>query len=491
MAAQDNETSAGLCPPNAAGLFYPAAREHLSQAIRGFLAGGLRPAGGAPAAALIVPHAGYVYSGRIAGRAYACVDGMDIERVVVLAPSHGAAFPGLGVGLFRAFQTPLGDLPVDVPLCQELVRAGVCTSQPEAFRGEHAVEVQLPFLQTVCPTARLVPLLCGDLRPDDTEALAAGLADVVPRAGTLWVVSSDFTHYGAAFGYVPFTQDALARVEQLDRGVIETILRRDRPALLEYLRSTGATVCGADAMAILLALLPRLGSAWDSCLLEYTQSGRLEHDDRHSVGYAAIAFSSPAAASQARHSWQPGAAAGLTLVHLARAALAAEVLGQTCPPPPRETLPADLTRPGASFVSLHIAGKLRGCMGSIEARQPLYLDVIENALSAGFQDPRFQPIAAQEITHLDLEVSVLSALRRIADPTQFEVGRHGILLRRGPCQALYLPQVATEQGWNRQEALDHLCRKAGLPVGAWRQGAEFQVFEACVFRGGRDEPRGG
>lgn len=475
----------GVCLPQAAGRFYPAARAALSQAVQELLAGHPQAADGAPVTALIVPHAGYTYSGRIAGRGYARVDGAGIERVVVLAPSHYGAFRGLGVGCFRAFRTPLGDLPVDTAIGAALAHGGHgCAGHAEAFVGEHAIEVQLPFLQTVCPAATLVPLLCGEIQPEEVDVIAARLAAVVPHEGTLWVVSSDFTHFGKDFGYVPFTRDALARVEQLDRGVIETIRRRDAAALREYLRATGATICGADAIAILLSLLPRLGPAGETRLLEYTQSGHLAHDDTHSVGYAAIAFCRPSV-DRAATAWQPSAAAGETLLRLAREALVAAVLGQPLPPPAPGALPADLTRPGAAFVSLHVDGVLRGCMGSLEAEQPLYLDVIDNALNAGFRDPRFPPLQAAELARLGLEVSVLSALRPLAEPTHFEVGRHGLLLRRGQQRAVYLPQVATEQGWDRQTTFEHLCRKANLPAGAWRQGATFQVFEACVFRDGR------
>ena len=125
MAVHGTEAPGDVCPPQAAGRFYPASREHLSQALQGFLAGSQRPVGSGPAVALVVPHAGYTYSGRIAGRAYACVDGTRVERAVVLAPSHSAAFRGLGVGLFRAFRTPLGDLPVDAAVCGLLLAAQI------------------------------------------------------------------------------------------------------------------------------------------------------------------------------------------------------------------------------------------------------------------------------------------------------------------------------------------------------------------------------
>lgn len=485
MAAQDAAAPNDICPSSAAGRFYPASPAHLERAVRGFLAGGQRAGGEDRTVALVVPHAGYAYSGPIAGRGYAGVDGASIERVIVLAPSHGVAFRGVAVAPFRAFRTPLGDLPVDMGTCAELAQGGAgCSLGAEAFLGEHAVEVHLPFLQTVCPAARLVPLLCGTVQPDEPDAIAARLAAVVPQPGTLWVVSSDFTHYGAEFGYVPFTQDALARVEQLDRGAIAAILRQDAAALREYLAATGATICGAAAIGILLAVLRRAGTPHAARLLEYSQSGRLEHDDTHSVGYAAIAFSRPAS-GPADTAWQPSAAAGAALLRLAREALGAAILGRPFPSPAPDQLPAGLTRLGAAFVSLRVDGTRRGCMGSLEAERPLYLDVINNALDAAFRDPRFAPLQAAELARLSLEVSVLSALRPIADPTHFEGGRQGLLLRRGQHRAVYLPQVASEPGGDWQATLEHLCRKANLPTGAWRQGATFQVFEACVFSEGR------
>ncbi len=482
MVVEGEAAQGGVCPPCAAGLFYPAAAARLEAALRDCLANTPpRPAGLGPAAALIVPHAALAYSGHVAGQAYTCVAGRQVERVVVLAPAHRAAFRGLALGTFRAFRTPLGDMAVDAAVCEELLRGGRgLTARRDVFRGEHSIEVQLPFLQTVCPAARLVPILCGDLGEEDIVPLAKALQTGVPAAGTLWVVSSDFTHFGPDFGYMPFTRDVLNRIEQLDRGAIGAVLRRDARAWREYVRSTGATICGADAIGLLLRLVQALGPEWVPRLLDYTQSGRLAHDETHSVGYAAIAFFRPATVADVGP-WRPSAAAGETLLRLAREALAAEVHGQPYTPPDATAVPPDVSAPGASFVTLHCHGALRGCMGSLEPHQPLYLDVVDNALNAGFRDPRFEPVMPAEWSAVRIEVSVLSPLHGLTDPRQIELGRHGIQLRRGQRSAVYLPQVASEQGWDLEATLSHLSAKAGLAAGAWRQGAEFEVFETCVF----------
>ncbi len=140
----------------------------------------------------------------------------------------------------------------------------------------------------------------------------------------------------------------------------------------------------------------------------------------------------------------------------------------------------ELARPAGAFVTLHEAGALRGCIGTFQADRPLYRNVAEMARAAAFEDPRFPPLRPEEFGRIDLEISVLSPMRR-ARPEEVEVGRHGVYIVHGLHRGVLLPQVAVEQGWDRETFLDHTCLKAGLPPGAWRHGAEVYVFEAEVF----------
>jgi len=143
---------------------------------------------------------------------------------------------------------------------------------------------------------------------------------------------------------------------------------------------------------------------------------------------------------------------------------------------------AALLRPGAAFVTLRREGELRGCIGQILPTGPLWESVRENAVAAAVRDPRFPPVREEELSGLDLEVSVLTEPRPVASPEAFEPGRHGVILELHGRRALFLPQVAPEQGWDRAQTLAALCRKAGLPAGAWRDpAAKLFVFEARVY----------
>ncbi|MBI5017120.1 MAG: AmmeMemoRadiSam system protein A [Deltaproteobacteria bacterium] len=166
------------------------------------------------------------------------------------------------------------------------------------------------------------------------------------------------------------------------------------------------------------------------------------------------------------------------LLGLARATIAATLEGRCA----REIDPSpELEQPAAAFVSLHKGGRLRGCIGTLEARGPLHCAVAEMARSAAFHDPRFPPLRAEELDAVDLEISVLSPLRRIADPAEVEVGRHGLWIVQGGRRGVLLPQVPTTCGWDRETFLAQTCGKAGLPPDAWKKGAELYVFEAEVF----------
>ena len=135
-----------------------------------------------------------------------------------------------------------------------------------------------------------------------------------------------------------------------------------------------------------------------------------------------------------------------------------------------------------AFVTLHKHGQLRGCIGYIEGIKPLYLTIIDMAEAAAFNDPRFPPVQADEVDDLDIEISVLTPLRRVEDIREIEVGKHGILLRRGIYQGLLLPQVATEYGWDRETFLDQTCLKAGMPPGCWKDSeTEIYIFSADIF----------
>lgn len=475
-----------------AGQFYPAEPERLRTMLAHFL-DSRPPSPPGEVRALIVPHAGYPCSGATAGEAYALLRGRTgLRRAVLVAPAHRLSFRGLSLGNYSALCTPLGEVAVDTALCAELAAAHPLFScRMDAHADEHALEVQLPFLQMVQPRLPVVPLVCGDLDVGELRTLGRAVAPLLWNPETLWIISSDFTHFGEAFGYVPFRRDVSRRVEELDSGAIERIRSLDLDGFWDYLARTGATICGHVPIGLLLATLEPQRDRLAGRMLAYTTSSRLTHDEEHSVSYAALAIHEagcPAAAGAPAA--EAGPAGGLTsaaravLLQLARDAIATGAARHRAPDPDPATLPAELRAVGAAFVTLRRNGVLRGCIGSLEATEPLYQDVMRNARNAAFHDPRFLPLAADELATLELEISVLTPPRPIESPAEFVLGRHGIILEKGGAGAVFLPQVAPEQGWDKETTLAHLAAKAGLKPNAWRRGATFHVFEAIVFGDG-------
>ena len=393
----------------------------------------------------------------------------------------------VSVGAYDAFATPLGDVPVDVAACRGLAAGcALVTSRTDAHASEHALEVQLPFIQTVLPAARLVPMVCGQLDLAQVREVATALVQDLWQNNTLWVVSTDFTHFGSSFRYTPFHDEVPRRLEELDQGAIDCIRRQDCQAFWDYVERTQTTICGRVPIAILLAALEQVGGT-ECALLEYTTSGRLSGDFSHSVSYAALAVTEPGEdGPQAEESEETGmvlnASDRKVLLALARDTIATALRGETLDEPSPGGLPDVLTIDAACFVTLHTnKGRLRGCIGHLEASEPLFQNVINNARSAAFRDYRFSPLTEAEFDDIDIEISVLTPSCRIPGIDSFELGRHGIILTKGGARAVFLPQVAPEQKWDKETTLRHLAMKAGLGSDAWREGAELAVFEAIVF----------
>ncbi len=484
-------------PSVLSGSWFPGDPRRLERTVQQYLAAAIpadRPRG-RPALA-VVPHAGYAYSGPTAGRLYGLLAGLDYAQVFVLAPSHRVHLDRIALSGVEAFATPLGQVPLAQEVIERLAAEPDYEVDEAAHAAEHAVEIQLPFLQRALgPGLRIVPLLVPPLPPERRRRAAAALAPWC-TPDSLFVVSTDFTHYGAAYGYVPFRSEVPERLRELDGGAIDCIRARDPDALLAYGERTGITMCGLHAAA--LALSAPLPAAGEVALVDYSRSGDRERDYTLSVSYAALLACGPdvagdaGGASRRREAAAPPAA-GLAredrqlLLDLARRVVEAVAAGRT-PPTPEEvararggTLSPRLRERCGAFVTLTLGGALRGCIGYIEGIEPLAAAVAANAAAAARRDPRFPPVRPDEVPLLHLEISVLTPLHSVSGPADIEIGRHGILLRKGGAQAVFLPQVAVEQGWDRDTTLTHLALKAGLPPEGWRQGARFQVFEADVF----------
>lgn len=464
--------------PILAGTWYPAAPEALRQMIEGFLRRVPPSAPPGQLVAIIAPHAGYEYSGQVAAHAYKLLEQERIPTVIVIAPSHQARFAGVSVYDRGGFRTPLGVMPLDQDLIAALgKRDPRLRFIPEAHAKEHALEIQVPFLQTVLPDARLVPLVMGDQELTTCQWLGEALTDCIGDKPVLLVASSDLSHFHPS-----------EQARQLDQVVLDRVTAFDPEGLLQNLESRRCEACGGGPMATVMMAARRLGAARSKVLVA-ANSGDVTGDRSRVVGYMAAAFWRDAGSSERSSPTGPpkvGVDLGLNteekaLLHkIARDRIEAKLLGTPSPAP--DKLPAGLKQMRGAFVTLKKHGELRGCIGHLAADRPLAEVVAEMALAAAFRDPRFSPVTANERKDLEIEISVLTPFRKITDVEEIQVGKHGLLIKRGAASGLLLPQVATDYGWDRTTFLEHTCHKAGLPKRAWKdKDTEIYTFSADVF----------
>ncbi len=502
-------TTAGVRRSAIAGSWYPGspslAAAEVTRMLRAAAAAAPAPAG--KPIALVVPHAGWRYSGPAAAAAFRTVKRGEFTRVVVVAPSHHAGFSGFSLSNATAYRTPLGDIPLDREAIRALDDGRLARFVPGAEDEEHAVEIELPFLQQALGSFTLVPILAGGTDPEQERAFAAKLA-TLHDGKTLFVFSTDFTHYGPRFGYAPYGRSApvaRAKIQQLQDTAVAALARVDAEAFRRHLDLTDDTICGRHGLATMAELLRKIAPKAQGVLLaEYASIDLPGMADDNSVSYAAMAFYDPPvppprvegvpAAPPVAPPTAPPLDADLSarLVKLARAAITSELRGtddverELAALPPRP----ELDRMQGVFVTLsrtdpqEIArlGKLRGCIGQVLPAYPLHQAVVVAAVNAALEDPRFTPVAAGELDRLAVEVTVLSVPRPVASWKEIQLGRHGILLDQNGRRAVFLPQVPGEQGWTLEETLEHLARKAGLDGAAWRDpSTKFSVFEGQVI----------
>jgi len=418
----------------------------------------------------VVPHAGPAYSGTVAAAVYRSLAEEPPGHVVVLGFPHRGGLSGVALPDADWVATPLGE----VRLAREFAAGFPLVDEERVC--DHSFEIQLPFLQKAAPEARVTALYVGSMDAAERAAAADRLA-AAWRPGVVFVASSDFTHYGRGFGHVPFPPEDAAggRLRELDSECIEAAGSVNADLFLKELGERRATVCGFDPVALLLETLRRLeGEGLYQSQLDYQTSGEITGDFRHSVSYAALGY-------YPRAAFDLDEADREALLDSAR-----ETLDRLRGTGQREAVPARngsvaLTARRGVFVTLRQGDELLGCIGNTSGRGPLAKDVADLALSAALDDPRFRPAAKTE-GPIDIEISLLTPLRRIADRAGFCAGRHGALLKLGSHAGLLLPQVASERGWNADEFLRTLARKSRLgPEALENPRARLYRFEAQVF----------
>ena len=473
-----------------AGGFYPANPKILAQTVDEYLRLATPPEIKEPIRAIMVPHAGYVYSGPVAAYAYKELEGRDIKTVILIGNSHRHYFDGIAVYAKGAFETPLGLVPVDETFTAKLLAADpAIVDRPDIHEGDHVLEVQLPFLQRVLKDFKIVPILFSG----DSPELARKLAGILPpflNDRTLIVASTDMSHYP------PYADAVTADKKTLDAiltGKMEDFDATLRTLASENVPQAETFLCSPSGVRVALLIAQSSGDL-KPVLLRYGNSGdSLMGDKNRVVGYGAIAF-------VAKQSTIPAAPPPLTeekkstaneqgmtsrekeeLLKIARSTVESYV--QTGKVPVFSPTSPALQQPRGAFVTLKENGQLRGCIGRFEPSEPLYKIIQQMAVSAASQDPRFRPVSADELEKLEYEISVLSPLRKIGTASEIELGKHGVQVSKGFHHGVFLPQVATETGWSKEEFLGELCsQKAGLPRDCWKDpGVDLQVFTADVF----------
>jgi len=465
-----------------AGTWYSAEPNVLRAEIAGYFEKAqVEP--GADIVGLILPHAGYAYSGPTAAHGVKSL-ARTYKRVVVVGPTHRLPMEDvLSVPRATHYETPLGQVPLDTEFIDRLLEHPLFQNVPSAHQGEHSVQIEVPLLQYKLGDFKLVPIVAGQCSNETVARVGRILAGLMDK-DTLLVASSDFVHYGPNYRYVPFTDNLPENIKKLDMGAYEFIAKIDAAGLLDYKRRTGATICGCVPVAILLSALSPDAKADLVC---YTTSGELTGDYANSVSYLAVTFNG--AWTDAEGVGSPPRSEGLTkqdkknLLLLARKTIRYGLDHQRAPQ--SSDLDVGVSEamkvPRAAFVTLKKHGQLRGCIGDIFPQRPLYKSVIGNAVYAAFADRRFRPLREEEFDEIEIEISALTVPQAVASPHEIRIGTDGMVLRKDGRSAVFLPQVAPEQGWDLETTLEQLSQKAGLPADAWQEGASFEVFQADVF----------
>ena len=471
--------------PNVAGAFYPDNPQELSLMIDGFIENAKPEPVEGEIFALISPHAGYGFSGQVAAYGYKLIKNKSYKTVIVLSPSHQYGFSGVSIYPEGKFRTPLGDLEIDKEFTQKLLHKDKdIFFEPLAFQKEHAVEVQLPFLQKVLSGFKIVPIVMGDSPLSTCQKLANLLKEAIGnRKDVLVVVSTDMYH-----GY------DYQETEMIDNLTLAYLKNMDYQGLYYGLREGKLALCGGFPVVSTIILAKDLGHN-KLKVLDYTNSAIVTGKKIKgiwTVGYTScvIDASTPLGINPERSrgvDQEKGETVMLNknqrkrLLEIARSSIEAYLkTGKKLEV--TETDPILLKEMGA-FVTLHEHGDLRGCIGSLIGSQPLYLTVRDMAVEAATGDPRFPTVELNELKDIGIEISALSPLERIDSADKIQLGIHGVLVRRGFRSGVFLPQVATETGWSKEEFLSNLCaHKAGLSPDAWKdKSTEIYIFTAEVF----------
>lgn len=460
-------------------MFYPANPVDLAKDIAGYFSQAKKLALPGPVRAVIAPHAGYMYSGQVAADAYKQVEGEQYDSVVVVAPFHGF-FKGVSVYSGDGYQTPLGVIEIDSKLSAVMsekhptIYASTVGHTGSGGRGEHSLEVQLPFLQTVLGKFRLVAMVMGDQEDSTIRATAEVLTATLKDKNVLMVASSDMSH---------FYSENVAR--KMDKAFETALASFDTSRIIDVVARGKSEACGFGPVTAVVEAMKRIGGQ-EVKIVSYDTSGSKTGDFSEVVGYLSAVITGKKEIPKEKAAMGTPRAQKRThynkeekeyLLDLARRSVEARARGQKADIP--ECPSSYLEEKRGAFVTITKGGLLRGCIGLVHAKEPLVDAVAEMAVAAAFEDPRFPPVTGDELADLEYEISVMSPLSLVTDIDSIVVGRDGLMIRLDMHSGLLLPQVATENNWDRITFLEQTCLKAGLPKNSYKD-RQTQIYKFTV-----------
>lgn len=462
--------------PVVAGQFYPGSSEALKASLHKLFSSAIMSQNDDPVRALLVPHAGYEFSGNVAAEGYRQLSDLgQYDNIFILASSHRVSLGKASVYSVGNYLTPLGELVVNKKIVDELMKNTCIGYYPSAHSEEHSIEVQLPFLQFFGKVPPIIPIVLASQVPSLAKDLALALKPYF-TPNNLFIVSADFSHY-------PKYEDAIS----LDSITAEAFCSGDPERFLKILqkndtkkiRGLSTSMCAWPAALVLMYLAAEeIDISFEK--LKYSNSGdhKIYGDKKRVVGYHAIAIRG----KKPSKDFYLSNYSKLKTLELSRACLQEYVFNNNRLNPKAALYAGELMQSAGAFVSLKSDGKLRGCIGSFKTTKPLYKLIPELTIESATIDTRFVPVRSGEVKDLTIEISVLSSMKKIHKIDDIVLGKHGIYIKKGDSSGTFLPQVAVETGWSLEEFLGRCAQnKAGIGYSGWKD-AEIYIYEAIVFK---------
>ena len=476
---QNNTTMGNLInrPAYVSGKFYPADKNELKTDLKK-LFDHAKPTNYSDVIAIISPHAGYVFSGEVAASAFNQIDSKkSYKNIFILASSHQVAFNGASVYCDGDYETPMGRIKVNTELGKELIKNNpdIFSNYTRAHMGEHSIEVQLPFLQyRLGENVQIVPIVLGTDDPSECKKIAEALRKYLNKEN-LFIISSDFSHY-----------PTYSNANKADKITSDAILTNDPNELIhaiaknknENISGLLTSLCGWTSVLTFMYMTEN-NPEITYHHIQYLNSGDSPYGDHQKVvGYNAMAITLK---KVQKKEFSLSGSDKEQLLIVARKSIDQYLENAKSIELDSSDWSKNLSTKCGAFVSLHKDGKLRGCIGNFSNEKPLFQIVQEMALASATRDSRFSPVKKTEMDSVEIEISVLTPMTKMNSLDELELGKHGIYIKKGFNSGTFLPQVATQTGWTKEEFLGHCSRdKAGLGWDGWKEADVF-LYEAIVF----------